>query len=254
MRVRKIRSYKMYYYLYEIYVADETSAFYNHYYYGKHSTKNLNDGYYGSGVFIKKHIGAKGKAGLRKTILSYYDSEDALNQAEYLLVQSKQDELGDLCLNLAEGGTGSWAYVNSILTDEQKKLNAMSGGLGNKKRLEDPDELAKWKQRCIERHENMTAEEKAAIYEKAGLSRKAFNQTEYGKQRLEEIKLKNIQTNKETSKRWRDEFKELFGRTPESFRKYGKLQESLDLFKKIKNLKSEEQLNEINRFMESINL
>ena len=70
----------------------------------------------------------------------------------------------------------------------------------------------------------------------------------------EEIKRKNIQTNKETSKRWRDEFKELFGRTPESFRKYGKLQESLDLFKKIKNVRSEEQLNEINRFMESINL
>lgn len=244
----------MYYYLYEIYVADETSAFYNHYYYGKHSTKNLNDGYYGSGVFVKKYIGASGKAGLRKTILSYYDNEEALNQAEYLLVQSKQEELGELCLNLAEGGKGSWTYVNSILTDKQKKLNAISGGLGNKKRLEDPDELAKWKQQCVERHENMTVEEKAAIYKKAGQSRKAFNQTEYGKQRLEEIKLKNIQTNKETSQRWRAEFKELFGRTPESFRKYGKLQESLDLFKKIKNLSEEEKTNEINRFMESINL
>jgi hypothetical protein len=203
---------------------------------------------------VKKHIGANGKAGLRKTILSYYDNEEALNQAEYLLVQSKQEELGDLCLNLAEGGIGSWTYVNSILTDEQKKLNAISGGLGNKKRLEDPEELAKWRQQCIERHKNMPAEVKVAIYEKAGQSRKAFNQTEYGKQRLEEIKLKNIQTNKETSKRWRAEFKELFGQTPESFRKYGKLRESLDLFKKLKNLSSEEQLNEINRFMESINL
>ena len=45
----------------------------------------------------------------------------------------------------------------------------------------------------------------------------------------------------------------MFGCTPESFRKFGKLQESLDLFKRIKNLSSEEQINEINRFMESIN-
>lgn len=244
----------MYYYLYEIYVADKSSAFYNHYYYGKHTTKNLNDGYYGSGTFVKKYIAEKGTAGLRKTILSYHESEEALNQAEYTLVKSKQEELGDLCLNLAEGGVGSWAYVNSILTDGQKKLNAMSGGIGNKKRLEDPAELAKWQQQCRERHEQMPADVKAAIYEKAGQSRKEFNQTEYGKQRLAESKRKNTQTNKETSKRWRAEFNELFGCTPESFRKYGKLQESLDLFKKLKNLRSEEQLNEINRFMESINL
>lgn len=244
----------MYYYLYEIYVADETSVFYNHYYYGKHRTKNLNDGYYGSGVFVKKHIGAKGKAGLRKTVLNYYDSEEALNQAEYFLVQRKKLELGDLCLNLAEGGTGSWAYVNSILTDEQRSLNALAGGLANKRRLEDPQQRAQTVKKLREYHKNMGAAQKVALYEKAGQSRKAFNQTEYGKQRLEEIKLKNIQTNKETSRRWRAEFKELFGRTPESFRKHGKLQESLDLFKKLKNLSEEEKINEINRFMESINL
>lgn len=244
----------MYYYLYEIYVADETSVFYDHYYYGQHATKNLDDNYYGSGIFIKKYIKSNGTDGLRKTILSYHNSIEELNQAEYLLVKAKQEELGDLCLNLAEGGIGNWNYVNSAMTDEQRKSNSLAGGLGNKKRLEDPEELAKWKQQCIVRHENMTAEDKANIYKKAGQSRKAFNQTDYGKQRLEETKLKNIQTNKETSKRWRAEFKELFGRTPESFRKYGKLRESLDLFKKLKNLNEEEKINEINRFMESINL
>lgn len=244
----------MYYYLYEIYVADETSAFYNHYYYGKHRTKNLNDGYYGSGIFVKKHIGAKGKAGLRKTILNYYESENDLNQAEYLLVQRKKLELGDLCLNLAEGGKGGWTYVNNSLTTEQKKLNALAGGLGNKKRLEDPEQFAQTSERIKDYHRNMSAEKKTALYKKAGNSRRQFNQTEYGKQRLEEIKLKNIQTNKETSKQWRSEFKDIFGRTPESFRKYGKLQESLNLFKTIKNLSREEQLNEVNRFMESISL
>ena len=242
----------MYYYLYEIYVADETSVFYNHYYYGQHITKNLDDNYYGSGVLIKKYIKAKGTAGLRKTILNYYNNAEELNQAEYLLVKAKQAELGDLCLNLAEGGTGSWYYVNSILTDKQKKLNALSGGLGNKKRLEDPQALADFKHKLRMHHKNMSKEQKADMYKKAGQSRKEFNKTSYGKQRLEEIKLKNIQTNKETSKRWRAEFKELFGQTPESFRKYGKLQESLDLFKKIKNLNEEDKINEINRFMESI--
>lgn len=244
----------MYYYLYEIYIADEASTFYNHYYYGKHKTKDLNDGYFGSGTFIKKYIAAHGTGKLRKTILSYHNTVEELNQAEYLLVKQKREELGELCLNLSEGGTGSWAYVNSILTDEQKRLNALAGGLGNKRRLEDPQQRADTARKMREYHKNMGEAQKESLYKKVGESRKAFNQTDYGKQRLEEIKLKNIQTNKETSKRWRAEFKELFGQTPESFRKYGKLQESLDLFKKLKNLSSEEQLNEINRFMESINL
>ena len=244
----------MYYYLYEIYVADEASTFYNHYYYGKHKTNNLDDGYFGSGTFIKKYVAAHGTSKLRKTILSYHNTVEELNHAEYQLVKQKREELGELCLNLSEGGIGSWAYVNSILTDEQRSLNALAGGLGNKRRLEDPQQREQTVKKLREYHKNMGDTKKAAIYEKAGRSRKAFNQTEYGKQRLEEIKLKNIQTNKETSQRWRAEFKELFGQTPESFRKYGKLQESLDLFKKLKNLSEEEKTNEINRFMESINL
>lgn len=244
----------MYYYLYEIYIADEASTFYNHYYYGKHITQNLNDNYYGSGVFIKKYIAANGTDKLKKTILSFYENAEELNKAEYELVKTKLSELGELCLNLSDGGSGSWSYVNSILTDEQKKLNALSGGIGNKKRLENPDELTKWKQQCIERHRNMSITEKTAIYKKAGQSRKAFNKTDLGQQVLASAKAKNIQTNKETSRQWRAEFKSVFGCTPESFRKYNKLKESLDLFKNIKNLSEEEQLYEVNRFMESINL
>jgi hypothetical protein len=242
----------MYYYLYEIYIADENSTFYNHYYYGKHRTSILDDGYYGSGIIIKKYIAANGTSKLRKTILSYYDTAEELDNAEYLLVKQKREELGALCLNLAEGGKGGWTYVNSLLTDEQKKLNALAGGLGNKKRLEDPKQFAQTSERIKEYHRKMSVEKKTALYEKIGNSRRQFNQTDRGKQRLEEIKLKNIQTNKETSKQWRSEFKTIFGRTPESFRKYGKLQESLSLFKTIKNLSREEQINEVNRFMESI--
>lgn len=244
----------MYYYLYEIYIADENSTFYNHYYYGKHRTKVLDDNYYGSGIIIKKYIAANGTSKLRKTILSYHNTAEELDNAEYLLVKQKRDELGELCLNLAEGGKGGWTYVNSLLTDEQKKLNALAGGLGNKKRLEDPQQFEQTSERIKAYHKNMPADKKVALYQKAGQSRREFNQTTYGKQRLEEIKLKNIQTNKETAKQWRAEFKSIFGQTPESFRKFGKMQEALDLFKAIKNLRNEEQLNEVNRFMESISI
>lgn len=99
----------------------------------------------------------------------------------------------------------------------------------------------------------MSAEEKQKIYSKVSSSLTEYYNSDIGKQEYTIRKQHNIETNKKTSAKWRAEFKMIFGVTPESFRKYNKLQQSLDLFKEIRNKTVEEQINEVNRFMETIN-
>lgn len=134
---------KKYYYTYEIKINNPNSSLNNHYYYGKHITSNLKDNYYGSGKIIKIYYKKYKDMGLIKTILNFYNNEEELNKAEKILIEEKKEKLGNLCLNLNEGGHGSFEYINKTLTEEQKYKNAMAGGVANKKRLEDPVEAEK---------------------------------------------------------------------------------------------------------------
>lgn len=244
---------KIYYYLYEIIINNPNSTLHEGRYYGKHSTTNLEDGYMGSGKLIKSYIAKYGLEGVTKNILEFFNNEEELNIAEYELIKKKQEELKDKCLNLNDGGNGSFSYINKITTPEQKKRKALSGGLGNKKRLENAKNLEEWKQKLIQRHANMSIEEKKEIYSKVSASLKSYYQNEFNKEKIEKWKEKNRQTNIEVSKRWRDEFKNLFrGYQPEAFRKYGKLQEAHNLFKQIKNLTKQEQEKLIEQFFNSL--
>ena len=123
------------------------------------------------------------------------------------------------------------------LCPETRSARASCGGQALKLKLVADEEFRHLvSEKHKERHRIMPLEEKAAIYEKAGQSRQAFNQTDFGKQRLEKIKLKNIQTNREVSKQWRSEFLDLFGHTPEWFRKCGKQQEVCTLYKELRTV------------------
>ena len=51
-------------------------------YIGKHSTDDLNDGYLGSGIHIKRAIKKYGKENFTKEILAYTDTKDSLNWLE----------------------------------------------------------------------------------------------------------------------------------------------------------------------------
>ena len=76
------------------------------YYYGQHSTTNLNDGYAGSGAYLwkfyKKYGAEEGKT-YRKEILQFYNSREELNEAEAKLVQNLY-ETDPNCLNRRAGG------------------------------------------------------------------------------------------------------------------------------------------------------
>lgn len=89
-------------------------------YVGKHMTKDLNDGYMGSGKLIKTAIKKYGIHNFIKIIIGVYDNEALMNAAEKFIVASD----ADFTYNLCDGGKGGWGYVN-----KNKKAQPKRAGL-----------------------------------------------------------------------------------------------------------------------------
>lgn len=96
----------MYYLIYKT-----TNKVNKKYYYGAHSTNDVDDSYLGSGVALKKAIEKYGKENFYKEIIEFCDSEDEMYLKEEKIVSEhyKKDE----CYNMNIGGKGGWNYVNS---------------------------------------------------------------------------------------------------------------------------------------------
>jgi hypothetical protein len=96
----------MYYFIYKT-----TNNINGKYYYGAHSTKNLNDGYLGSGVALKKAILKYGKENFIREVVEFCDGAEEMYLKEEKIVSEhyKKEE----CYNINVGGKGGWNYVNS---------------------------------------------------------------------------------------------------------------------------------------------
>lgn len=95
----------MYYTIYRI-----TNLINGKFYLGKHQTKNLDDGYFGSGKILKRAINKYGIENFYKEILFVYDSEAKMNLAEKILVVP--DKI--ISYNLCSGGQGGFGYINKL--------------------------------------------------------------------------------------------------------------------------------------------
>ena len=88
-----------YRYIYKI--TCTAGRFKDKFYFGQHTTDNLNDGYKGSGHLITDYY-KKHPNDYIKEIISYHNSQEELNQAEYDIIK---DWLNNpICLNLIGGG------------------------------------------------------------------------------------------------------------------------------------------------------
>lgn len=87
-----------YHYLYKI-----TNNINNHFYYGVHSTNNLNDGYIGSGSRLHKAFEKYGIENFSKEIIKFFNSLTEAYEYEFKIVNQKLVNDNN-CYNLVLGG------------------------------------------------------------------------------------------------------------------------------------------------------
>ena len=114
------------------------------YYYGVHSTRDLFDGYLGSGVALQKAINAYGKQSFDNEILEFFDTREELLKAEADLV-TEDVVKSDKTYNLSLGGT---SYVDSLKNlDEEQFIGHQSqagklGGVSSYQKKSEEERLA----------------------------------------------------------------------------------------------------------------
>ena len=106
-----------YHYLYKT-----TNLLNNKFYVGMHSTSNLEDGYLGSGTFLRRSIRKYGKDNFKFEILQFFETREILIEQEKDLVNNDFIK-NQLCMNLRPGGTGVDQFTNlgSLRSEETKK-------------------------------------------------------------------------------------------------------------------------------------
>lgn len=105
----------MIFYFYKI-----TNKINGKYYYGVHSTQNLNDGYMGSGVILAKAYKKYGIDNFQKKILRYFNNKEQMYQFQNKIVTMEQVN-NDMCYNVVIGGNNS--YVKKHLSQLARMKN-----------------------------------------------------------------------------------------------------------------------------------
>ena len=70
--------------------------------FGQHTTNNLNDNYFSSSKLINDYKKKYGLENCKREIISFHDTEEELNKAEYDIIHPWLGN--EMCLNLIEGG------------------------------------------------------------------------------------------------------------------------------------------------------
>lgn len=117
----------MYYVIYKT-----TNIINGKYYIGKHQTTNLDDGYQGSGIILKRAIQKYGKENFVTEFLEIFDNERHMNLAEKVFVVPDSETNYNLC----PGGKGGFGFINKHENIEVwNKQNGSKGGASFKERL-----------------------------------------------------------------------------------------------------------------------
>jgi len=97
-----------------------TNLINNKFYFGVHSTDNLNDGYMGSGKYLKRAQDKYGIENFRKEILKYFSSKEKMFEYEKEIVTEALVN-DKSCYNIMVGGKGGWIFTEEKMKEIQEK-------------------------------------------------------------------------------------------------------------------------------------
>lgn len=92
------------------------------FYIGRHSTKNLDDGYLGSGVLLRKSIKKYGRTSHILEILSFFETKELLVVAERNFIDLNLLN-HPMCMNLNLGGEGGWTHEMRVAARLKRQSN-----------------------------------------------------------------------------------------------------------------------------------
>lgn len=104
-----------YHYFYRI-----TNLINGHFYYGIHSTNNLEDGYMGSGHRLKEAVKMYGKENFVKEILKYFETRESASVYEESVVTEELVHSSN-CYNIKIGGDYGTTVGTILVTDKDGK-------------------------------------------------------------------------------------------------------------------------------------
>lgn len=165
---------KIYYTVYQI-----TNKLNGKIYVGCHKTRDLDDGYMGSGKRIIRAIKRYGEENFSKEILYLLESTKAMYVAEKSIVNAAFLKRKDV-YNLTEGGHGSWAAMNNRVKARKAK-NKKAAIAMNKTMWSDPKFAARKKKEASERFRKLHAEGKIKPYDWTGKKHKKATKKKIGK-------------------------------------------------------------------------
>jgi hypothetical protein len=118
------------------YIYKTTNLLNEEYYYGMHSTNNLEDGYIGSGTRLKRCIKKYGIENFKVDLLYFFSDRESLIQKEIEIVN--EDILKDSkCLNLMKGGKGGF------VSEESQRNRSIAATKKRQYKMENDEEFRK---------------------------------------------------------------------------------------------------------------
>ena len=157
-------------------------------YIGKHSTDNLDDGYMGSGVLIKKAIQKYAIENFTKEYLAFCDTEEKLNWFEKFYI--KKFNAREVGYNLTDGGDGILGHIDSVETRLKKSLSHKGVKLGpmNEETKQKLSEANKGKTLSEETKQKLSEANKGKTLSEETKQKLRKPKTEETKQKLSEAK------------------------------------------------------------------